>query len=205
MPDEVARIFYQIRNWDHPQLGYENNRTREKVGVLDWFKTRIQLGTEELNYLLGLPDGPSLYGAWCLLLQMAARCRPRGKFLRFDGAPHSIESMAQNCGITAGLCKSAIEAVLKIGWLESKSFTRHAYTDGTRVRDERRTSDEATAETVRKSAASRATRGVELSRETLTPPQPPSPNGKGGHERRLTRDERRRAELAKDIERNLKA
>ena len=67
-------IRYRIRGW--VEL-FENAQSR-KCARLTWVPVPNKHDGKSFRRLMGLPNGPSLYGAWLLLLQVASKCPERG-------------------------------------------------------------------------------------------------------------------------------
>lgn len=200
----TPRTFFRIRDW-HSR--FENNRSRE-VKELEWVKMPIEIGSEEYAELMEDGQGAAVLGVWTVLVWMAARCRPRGSLIKFDGAPHTIESIAKRAGIAAPLCRHACGVLAALGWLEQPAFTRHALIDGRKVPtppQERRTEVPMSPQ---EGAASRRARGLDQSRENNTPPGSPQggtpPANGNGHRpprRRPSRSEEVAAYLYKKHQR----
>lgn len=175
----TPRTFYRIRDWN---TRFENNRSRE-VHTLDWVKTPIQIGSEQWIELLDHPDGASHLGVWHAVIELAARCRPRGTLIRFNGEPHTAESIAKAAGLVPSMCRQAADRLTTIGWLEQISFTQQSVTDGTKVPSMPHTGAVEVPLTPQNGAASRRARGADISREISLPPIPPS-RGSGAPRKR---------------------
>lgn len=202
------RVYYRIRDWE---TKYENHRSRE-IQTLDWVKIPIVVGSDEYKELvMGHPDGLAHLGFFYSVVQIAARCRPRGALLRFDGAPHTIESLARAADVTAQRCGEGVNRLARIGFLECLTFTAHAFRDRAKVSPTPHLEREVVSPTTRSGVASRRARGQDRSRG-ITPPLPPSaeggggaPNGVAANGRKPTRDERRRADVFAKLEREINA
>jgi hypothetical protein len=162
MPDEKEpRYVYKVRNWN---TLHETNKSR-RVGELEWYKDRFQIGTEEFSELMGMEDGIAFYGIYKVMLQMALRGHPRGTLLRFDGTPHTPESISRAVHLPTPMCARAVHALTLVGWIERSSFSIQSLTPDIAVTLSRpRTDPEVTPPRV-SSDPSRRARGVELSRE----------------------------------------
>ena len=107
---------YRIRDWDKI---FEINRTRE-VKFCRWVAMPNRHDTAGYRALVSRPDGPALYGTWCVLVQIASRCFPRGSLIRDDGTPHTPESLAFKSGFPAELIRQCLEVVQtgQISWIQ---------------------------------------------------------------------------------------
>lgn len=175
MPDEQEpRFVYRIRNWNEL---YETNRSR-RVTDLEWFKARVQIGTEEFSELMAMEDGIAFYGVLFVTLQMAVRGHPRGTLIRFDGTPHTPESIARAVHLPTSVCASAVLALTSIGWLEKISFSRESLKPDTHPNIDRPQTDIVPTSDRLPGDASRRARGVELSREQQQQQQPQQQNAR---------------------------
>lgn len=78
-----AMKLYKIRNWN---ALFENNRSRE-LKVLNWTVVpNSHDGATYTEMITGL-DGPLIFAAWVLMVQVASKCDPRGTLVRGDGKP----------------------------------------------------------------------------------------------------------------------
>jgi hypothetical protein len=81
---------YRVKDWNSK---YENNRTRE-LKRLDWVPVPNHQDTYGYGYVLSLPNGPALFGAWMAMLQVASKCGIRGTLLRDGATPYNSASLA---------------------------------------------------------------------------------------------------------------
>lgn len=199
MPDEKAhpKLFYRVREW---QQRYEINRTRE-IKRLDWLPIPIDIGTDEYAELLDHPNGAAHFGIWTMIRLTAGRCDPRGSLLRDDGTPHTRESLARLCRITAVLCGEALDRLGEMGRLEKVPFTKQNLSHAAIPSHQSAESPHDVAGAPHNGATSRARATVQNSIRNT--PQPPSTEG-GRPERRQTRRERQDAEIATEVERSRK-
>jgi hypothetical protein len=102
-----------ITNW--AEL-YENNRTRG-MKRLAWVPMPIQHDGSGYCELLDHDDGMAHFAAWCLIVQVAARCPRRGVLLTDHGRPYSARSLAVRTRGDQSTFEAAIPRLLAIGWL----------------------------------------------------------------------------------------
>lgn len=82
---------YRIRNWSSI---YENNRTRE-MKSMGWLPLPVKLDGDGYSLLMEDADGPAMFGCFIAILEVAARCDPRGVLVRAAGIPHDAASLAR--------------------------------------------------------------------------------------------------------------
>jgi len=82
---------YRIREWD---AHYENNRTRG-MKSLGWVPIPVNLSGDGYTMIMEQKDGPSIFGAFVALVEVAAQCSPRGTLVRSSGDPHDPASISR--------------------------------------------------------------------------------------------------------------
>ncbi len=135
---------YKISEWTKQ---FENNRTRQ-LQKMDWIPVPNKHDGDGFTDLISRPDGPALYGAWILILQVASKCVPRGTLCRtisstsrtqvpdsdevVGGAetqlsaggcglvtvPHTPATIARITRCPEELIKRALDVCQEIGWIE---------------------------------------------------------------------------------------
>lgn len=108
--DKTFEDCYRIPNWDRE---YENNRTREIKKLRFVYQPNSHDGLR-FGRLMQRPDGLAIYGAWCLIVQVASKCPTRG--VLHDGHPLTAEDLA----IRTRAPQAAFEAALQL--LSSPAF-----------------------------------------------------------------------------------
>ena len=109
--------FLRVRRWHQD---HENNESR-KLTSLRWLRVNITLS--DPRFLLLLSSGADVYGAWVLLLQVAA-ANPnknyRGYFVAEDGSPYDVEMLSMMTRISKELVEKTIDIATeaRIGLLE---------------------------------------------------------------------------------------
>ncbi len=111
---------YRIRRWSEI---FENSQSRQ-YQRLTWTPLPNKHDGKSYRRLISMADGPALYGAWVLLVQVASKCPQRGVLADDDG-PLDAEDLSQKTGAPAELFARAFEALThpKIAWLEVVSPT----------------------------------------------------------------------------------
>jgi hypothetical protein len=106
---------YCVRNWDDH---FENSQSR-KVNRLNWVAIPNKHDGKSYRRLISMPDGPSIYAAWLLLLQVASKCPNRGVLADEDG-PLDEDDLAAKTGCPVELFAAAFDVLSnpRIGWLD---------------------------------------------------------------------------------------
>lgn len=107
---------YRIRGWfDH----FETSESRKRVHALPWVGVPTKHDGKTFRRLMRRADGVTIYGAWVLILAVAAKCPTRGTLADEDG-PLSADDIADMTGATADVIKNAMEVLTSdaIRWVE---------------------------------------------------------------------------------------
>lgn len=105
---------YRIKDWDRH---FEVSQTR-KCARLTWVATPNKHDGKSYRRLMRHPDGAAIYGAWCLILQVASKCPERG--VLSDGTdPLTAEDLALKTDCPEKWFDLALELLStpEIGWL----------------------------------------------------------------------------------------
>jgi hypothetical protein len=111
---EQCNLLLSVKDW--AKL-YECNRTRS-LKRMHWLSLPTDQATDGYTELIAHERGLSHFGAFVAILQLAARCEPRGTLVRANGQAHTPESIARIVRTDQILIAEAIERLLAIGWLE---------------------------------------------------------------------------------------
>lgn len=86
----------------------------------EWVPMKTSHDGEGYTELVSHPNGAAHFGAWCAMVQVAAKCTPRGALIRnfSGGAPHTPQSLSVKTRLLAEVFSEAIPRLLLIGWLE---------------------------------------------------------------------------------------
>lgn len=106
---------YRVANWSEI---FENNRSKE-LKKLTWVPVPNSHDSHGYATLVSRKNGPALYGAWMVIVQVASRCEPRGTLLRGGKIPHTSASLALMTRFPEPLIKECLEACSdpEIGWI----------------------------------------------------------------------------------------
>lgn len=106
---------YRIVGWDKH---FENNRTRE-LKKLDWVPIPNKHDGDGYTMLIEHPHGVSHFGVWCLIVQVASKCHPRGTLARDNGEGHDAASLSRMLRVPPQVIGAALARLLDpVGWLE---------------------------------------------------------------------------------------
>jgi len=105
---------YVVKDWNRI---YENSRSRQ-VETLLWVAQPNKHDSFGFKSLVNLPDGMALYGAWCIIVQIASKCSPRGCLVK-SGVPLDAQAISMLSGASAAAVEECIRVVSQpdIGWL----------------------------------------------------------------------------------------
>ena len=73
---------YRVANWDE---NFENHETRKRARGMPYVLVPTKHDGLTFSRLMSEPDGTALFGAWVLILQVAAKCPQRGVLATEDG------------------------------------------------------------------------------------------------------------------------
>lgn len=106
---------YVVRDWNK---NYEIAQSRKIEGPLSWVATPCKHDGLGFRRIMALPDGAAVYGAWVLIVQVAAKCNPRG-VLADERGPLTPEGLSFKTGCPEKIMQRAIEVVSseRVGWL----------------------------------------------------------------------------------------
>jgi len=111
----TGKPLYRVVGWD----AFENHESR-KLKTLSWIAMPNHHDGAGYRSLIGRPNGAALYGAWCVLVQIASRCPPpRGRIVSPGGPLGSLE-LALKTGFPAAIFEELFTVACdpSVGWLE---------------------------------------------------------------------------------------
>jgi hypothetical protein len=117
----VTKNVYTIRDWDDH---FEVSQSR-KCKRLHWVGIPIKHDGKSFRRLMLMEGGIEIYGAWILLVQVAAKCPVRGVLADADG-PLDAEDLAIKTGCRPELFENAFKVLSdnRIGWLVVADWER---------------------------------------------------------------------------------
>ncbi len=112
---------YRVRDWD---VHFELAQGR-KVKDLSWVPVPLKHDGLGFRRLMARRDGVELYGAWVLIVQIAAKCRTRGT-LADERGPFGSQELSLKTGCPAEVFDRALQTLCSqdIGWVESVDYQR---------------------------------------------------------------------------------
>lgn len=116
---ERTAAAYRVRNWDDV---FENAQSR-KQKKLAWVPVPNKHDGKSFRRLMGMENGPALYGVWVILLQVASKCPGRGILADEDG-PLTSDDIAMKTGLPDSLVTDALQVLTNpsIRWLDTTSI-----------------------------------------------------------------------------------
>lgn len=107
---------YRIKDWD---ARYENNRTRD-LKHMAWVPVPNSQDGDGYTELVCRKNGPQLFGAWIVILQVASKCNPRGTLVRDNGIPHDAASISRMTRFPVDLVQETLKLLASeaVDWLE---------------------------------------------------------------------------------------
>jgi hypothetical protein len=118
-------VVYSIKGWGEEGYYYEVAQNRRTAGQLPWVAMSTRHDGLSLRRLMLLEDGPAIYGAWCLMVQVAAKCPVRGTLADVSG-PLTAVDLSLKTGMAAQVFDRAFHVLVskEIGWLLGAPATR---------------------------------------------------------------------------------
>lgn len=107
-------ILYSIKGWDD---NFENHETRKLKNLL-WIPVPVKQDGDGYTELLEHENGAAHLGAWIAIVELAAKCKPRGQLIRRDNRPHTSRSIGRITRISPDVLGEAIPRLVQIGWLK---------------------------------------------------------------------------------------
>lgn len=107
---------YRIRGWDEH---YETSESRKVKGPLKWVAMPTKHDGKTLRRVMRLDPSGALYGAWCLIIQVAAKCPVRGTLADGDG-PLTALDIGDKTDLSTEAVQQALTVFssIAIRWLE---------------------------------------------------------------------------------------
>jgi hypothetical protein len=95
--------------------------------MMTWVAMPVRLDGGGYTLLMEQEDGPQIFGAWCAMIQVAAKCTPRGSFLKSDGKAMDFKAIARITRMPKELIEKAFNTLngsieSDLDWIEEVSF-----------------------------------------------------------------------------------
>lgn len=104
---------YQIRDWSST---FETSKSRN-YRSLTWVALPVSPESAGYQELVDRDDAAEIYGAWCAVLAVAARCPVRGVFASSDGKPLTVTRIARMSHLPQCSVAKMWSWALGIGWI----------------------------------------------------------------------------------------
>jgi hypothetical protein len=112
-------VTYRIRDWEKH---FECAQSRKNSGPLKWVTLPTAHDGGGFKRLMKQPNGTAIYGAWCLILGVAAKCPKRG-VLESNNGPLTATDLEIKTDSPAELFEEAFRVLsdgeIGIRWMES--------------------------------------------------------------------------------------
>lgn len=115
-------VVYQIARWSEVFETAESRKLKRMTWVAertDFDSTGWQAGLDEF----GPVQWPAIYGAWMVIVRLAANARTRGRLSGDKGEPWTATRIARPSGIAPEIVQQTLDWAIKIGWLVPVSIT----------------------------------------------------------------------------------
>lgn len=112
--------YLRIKDWNEH---FENNRTRE-LKAMRYVPIPTKHDGEGYSSLLDHENGPAHYGAWVVIVAVAAKSEPRGSLLRDGRIPHDAQSLSRKTRFPADVISEALPRLVELGWIEEEYLTQ---------------------------------------------------------------------------------
>ena len=108
---------FTITDWD---TLFENCTSR-KLKVLGWVPIPNSHDSVAYSRLMNRKDGPEIFAAWILLVQLASKCADRGVLKSSDGRPYDAEEISVKTRAPEKIFVNALPHLCAAGWITSDS------------------------------------------------------------------------------------
>lgn len=86
---------------------------------MTWLPLPIKLNGDGFTLTMDQEDNLKLFGAFVILLEIAANCNPRGTLIRSDGTPHDCRSLVRLSRMKVRDCEKCLDFYSNVcKWLE---------------------------------------------------------------------------------------
>lgn len=116
------QTLYVIRDWDQHFEVAQSKRSKRPERT-QWVPIPNKHDGKSFRRLMKMKNGPALYGAWVLIVQVASKCQVRGTLCDGDG-PLTAADIADKTLVDEKIIQAALDACSSkaIGWIESREY-----------------------------------------------------------------------------------
>lgn len=113
---------YSVKNWGEY---YEKAQTRKVVNA-QWVAVPLKHDGKSFRRLMAMENGVAIYGAWILILQVAAKCTVRG-VLEDDDGPLTAEDLSYKTGCPQQVFEEALQVLCseQVPWMKCEPIPSH--------------------------------------------------------------------------------
>jgi len=107
---------FSIKDWD---ALFEIGASR-KLKTMGWVAMPNRHDSIAYCRMMARKDGPEIFAAWILIVQLASRCAVRGILASSDGRPYCPEEMAAKTRGPERIFSLALPYLCEVGWVLSE-------------------------------------------------------------------------------------
>lgn len=113
-------VVYAVRDWE---LHFEKAQTR-KCETMRWIPVPNKHDGKSYRRLMRHANGPALYGAWILILEVASKCPLQRGVLADENGPLDADDLEDKTDCAAAVFREAFDVLVsdKIGWLVRSEY-----------------------------------------------------------------------------------
>lgn len=115
----AGQTTYRIRDWN---VHFETSESRKRKSPLAWIGVPTKHDGRGFNRLKRHSDWPAVYGAWVLIVAIAAKCPVRGTLADSDG-PFKAVDISDKVGLPEELVQRCLDLLSSdndgISWIEA--------------------------------------------------------------------------------------
>ena len=124
--DEITKEkAYQIRNWS---ANFETSESRKRISNLQWVALPTRHDGRRFRRLSRHEQATEIFGAWCLIVEVAAKMPQRGKLIDDRDEPLKAVDLTDLTGFPEASFQMALKVLSsnEIGWLETIDWPESA-------------------------------------------------------------------------------
>lgn len=124
MPDTFPPEGYylRIKDWEEH---FEKSQSKRVAGPLSWLPLPTRQDGLKFSRLMRRKDGVTVLGTFILMLEIAAKCEPRGSFITKNGKMMTSSDFSEMSRAPRVVFDRSIKVLIsdEIGWLELGAFS----------------------------------------------------------------------------------
>lgn len=117
--------FVRVKNWDEC---FERSQSRKLKSPLPWVALPTKHDGGKYRKLIRTKQGLTIFGAFCLMIEVAAKMPKRGDLTRHDGSSLTCVDLELVTGANRRCFETAIKVLIspEFGWLELVALSQGA-------------------------------------------------------------------------------